>query len=197
MATTAGIRGTLLEEVVLRLIAASGYHAVSYNASKPDPTLTVDRGALSVYGRGEKHQIDTLADFFLIPPFSRQQLLLLEAKCYANAAVDWPVIRNAVGVLTDISQFWALPASPPRGAASWREIPRREYHYQSAVVSLSLAFCRSHSLTRSCRTSIASRARLSILLATFHSRVAVARSLSLWSYVSSHRLPRRNLGTPF
>jgi hypothetical protein len=125
----------LLEEAVLRLLTVSGYTAVSYDRSKPDPTLAEEKGVLYVYGRGEKHQIDALADFFLTPPFSHQQRLILEAKCY-ESAVDLPVIRNAVGVLTDISEFWSLLAFSP-GSSHRKAIPRRSYHYQGAVISLS------------------------------------------------------------
>jgi hypothetical protein len=136
VATTATIRGMLLEEAVLRLLTVSGYTAVSYDASKPDPTLAEDKGALFVRGRGEKHQIDALADFFLTPPFSHQQRLILEAKCYWSA-VHLPVIRNAVGVLTDISEYWSLSGSPTSKSSSQQAIPRRSYHYQCAVISTS------------------------------------------------------------
>ena len=43
MATTSNIRGMLLEEAVLRLLTVSDYTAVSYDASKPDPTLDEDK----------------------------------------------------------------------------------------------------------------------------------------------------------
>lgn len=136
MATISNIRGMLLEEAVLRLLTVSGYTAVSYNASKPDPTLDEDKGTLFVWGRGEKHQMDALADFFLTPPFSHQQRLILEAKCYEKA-VRLPILRNAVGVLADISEYWSLLGSSTSRSSSPRAIPRKRYHYQYAVISTS------------------------------------------------------------
>lgn len=136
MATTSGIRGMLLEEAVLRLIAASGYKAVFYDKAKPDPTLDEDKGALFVLGRGERHQIDALADFFLLPPFSHQLRLLIEAKCRIKA-VDLTVIRNAVGVLKDVSEFWPVPTISSKRRRSPQAIPGRRYHYQCAVISMS------------------------------------------------------------
>jgi hypothetical protein len=136
LATTSTIRGMLLEEAVLRFLAVSGYTAVCYDISKPDPTLAEEKGALFVCGRGEKHQIDALADFFLTPPFSHRQRLILEAKCYASA-VDLPVLRNAGGVLRDISEYWSLSGSSTSRSSSQQAIPRRCYHYQYSVISTS------------------------------------------------------------
>lgn len=99
------IHGMLLEEVILHLIVVSGYLAVT--DTQNDPTLCIRKTdkALCVCGRGENHQIDAIADFFLSPPFSHKQRLLIEAKYY-DESVGLPIIRNAVGVLKDVSEFW-------------------------------------------------------------------------------------------
>ncbi len=68
MAKIPQIGGMLLEEVILHLIAVSGYKGVT--ETQNDPTLCIRKKdkALCVRGRGEMHQIDAIADFFLSPP---------------------------------------------------------------------------------------------------------------------------------
>jgi hypothetical protein len=83
--------------------------------------------ALFVRGRGERHQIDAIADYRIQPPFSNPQRLLVEAKFYDRQRVGLVVIRNAVGVLNDVSQFFIAPRT---GSAR-----KLRYHYQYAVVS--------------------------------------------------------------
>lgn len=119
------IRGILLEEAVLHLLMSAGYVPVYRKGS--DVTLEQNGYSLFVRGRGERHQIDAIADYRVQPPFSNPQRLLLEAKFYNSRQVGLNVIRNAVGVLNDVSQFFVAP----RGHS-----PRKlRYHYQYAVVS--------------------------------------------------------------
>jgi hypothetical protein len=119
------IRGMLLEEVILHLIVVSGYRAVT--SEQNDPTLYTRKTdkALCVRGRGENHQIDAIADFFLSPPFSHKQRLLIEAK-HHDEAVGLPTIRNTVGVLKDVSEFW-----------TYSHLSINRYHYQCAIISAS------------------------------------------------------------
>lgn len=127
MATIAQIRGLLLEEALLHLLKAAGYRTVEDAGG--DPTVKKGPSGLEVVGRGERHQIDAIADFVVAPPFSHPQRLLLEAKCVSNR-VTLPIIRNAVGVLKDVSEYWV---------PSVRRVspPKSRYHYQYAVFSVS------------------------------------------------------------
>jgi hypothetical protein len=129
MATISGIRGLLLEEALLYLLKASGYKTVEDASSDPE-TLRNGPGGICVNGRGGKHQIDAIADFLISPPFSYPQRLLMEAKCFCDSyKVDLKIIRNSVGVLKDVSEFW-VPGN--------NDVPSRQrYHYQFAVFSAS------------------------------------------------------------
>lgn len=123
MAKIPQIRGMLLEEALLYLIVVCGYIAVDYDQN--DKTLYVrpkDK-ALCVRGRGENHQIDAIADFFLKPPFSHKQRLLVEAKQYKDQ-IGLPVVRNVVGTLKDVSEFWTSA-----------NVSIGRYHYQYAMIS--------------------------------------------------------------
>lgn len=123
MAKIPQIRGMLLEETLLYLITVCGYTAVDYNRNDSTHYLRPKDKALCIRGRGENHQIDAIADFFLTPPFSHTQRLLIEAKYYKDR-IGLPVLRNVVGTLKDVSEFWT---------AANRNIGR--YHYQYAVIS--------------------------------------------------------------
>ena len=122
MATIGQIRGMLLEEAVLHLLTRAGYNTVDKPGT--DKTLTRGPAGLEVKGRGCDHQIDAIADFAVVPPFVRPQRLLVEAKCYSKR-VGVDVIRNAVGVLKDVSEYF-LPV---------RKSVASRYHYQYAVFS--------------------------------------------------------------
>ncbi|MHC5726638.1 MAG: hypothetical protein ACYTXY_21370, partial [Nostoc sp.] len=113
----------LLEEALLYLLRLSGYRTVE----KADDDLTLNNGhsGLEVLGRGGVHQIDAVADFIIAQPFSNPQRLLLEAK-FRSDKTGIEVVRNAVGVLKDVSEYWV----------SRKEIPfKARYHYQYAVFS--------------------------------------------------------------
>jgi hypothetical protein len=120
----------LLEEVVLQLLKTSGYIVVDKVGN--DPTLCSCHSGLQVLGRGGKHQIDAIADYFLPAPFSHPQRLLVEAKCYSsNSPVGLPIMRNAVGVIKDVSEWWNSPSVLRRVGSTSR------YHYQYALFSAS------------------------------------------------------------
>ena len=127
MATISQIRGLLLEEVVLALLAKSGFRTIE-NAGA-DPTLSDGPAGLQVIGRGGIHQADAVADFRVIMPFGYPARLVVEAKCYSRRTnVGLPVVRNAVGVLKDIAEYF-VPGPRP-------EIPSRaRYHYRYAIFS--------------------------------------------------------------
>lgn len=130
MATISQIRGMLLEEAVLHLLRTSGYSPV-LNAGS-DPTLNNGHSGLEVLGRGSKHQIDAVADSIISIPFSNPSRLLVEAKCYSQKTpVGLEVLRNAVGVLKDVTEFWVPPKNPNQS------LNIRLFHYQYAIFSAS------------------------------------------------------------
>lgn len=130
MATIAQIRGMLLEEAVLHLLRTAGYTVVE-NAGN-DPTLHEGHSGLEIYGRGGKHQSDAVADFYINAPFTNPQRLVVEAKCLLpRNPVGLPIVRNAVGVIKDISEWWI----PPDNLSGVVTMGR--YHYQYAIFSAS------------------------------------------------------------
>ncbi|MEW8045436.1 MAG: hypothetical protein AB2805_03030 [Candidatus Thiodiazotropha sp.] len=94
-----------------------------------DVTLFDGRSGLEVRGRGAWHQIDAIADFSLVPPFSNPQRLLLEAK-FRNSKTGIEIIRNATGVHKDVSENWVV--DPATGGET---TARKRYHYLYAVFS--------------------------------------------------------------
>jgi hypothetical protein len=95
------IRGAILEELVLHLLEKVGYRPVVAGEEGTKP----GRAGLEVAGRGEWHQIDALAAFDHSPAFMYPLRLLVEAKCYTRSRrVGIETVRNAVGVLKDISE---------------------------------------------------------------------------------------------
>lgn len=128
MPTIAQVRGMLLEEALLYLLRFSGYKTIINGDN--DPTIVRGPSGFEVRGRGLCHQIDAIADFSISPPFSYPQRLLVEAKCYAkNKPIGIDVVRNAVGVLKDVSEYWTV--NPTNLALQNR------FHYQYAVFSAS------------------------------------------------------------
>ncbi|MBU7587300.1 MAG: hypothetical protein KAF91_31395 [Nostoc sp. TH1S01] len=125
MTSIGQIRGMLLEEALLYLLRLSGYRTVE--KADGDSTLNEGHSGLEVFGRGSKHQIDAIADFVIAQPFSNPQRLLLEAK-FRSETTGIDVIRNAVGVLKDVSEYWVSKDKIP---------PKARYHYQYAVFSAS------------------------------------------------------------
>ncbi len=129
MATISGIRGMLLEEAILYLLRVSGYRTLE-KIDPADTTITGDcYSGLKVLGRGGIHQIDAIADFMITPPFTYAQRLLIEAKCYSDTyPVGIEIVRNAVGVLKDVGEYWETRKGLPSKA---------RYHYQYALFSAS------------------------------------------------------------
>jgi hypothetical protein len=123
VASIGQIQGMLLEEALLYLLRLSGYPTVE--KADGDSTLNEGHSGLEVFGRGSKHQIDAIADFVIAQPFSNPQRLLLEAK-FRSKKTGIEVIRNAVGVLKDVGEYWVSKDKIP---------PKARYHYQYAIFS--------------------------------------------------------------
>jgi hypothetical protein len=126
MAESDQIRGMVLEEVILRLLASSGYQTVRESGN--DPTLSSGPAGIRIRGRGAPHQVDAIADFRIGQPFSHPQRLLVEAKA-TKGRVGLDVVRNSLAVLKDVSEYWA---------DGQRSLPsKRRFHYCSAIFSIS------------------------------------------------------------
>ena len=126
MASVNQLRGALLEEAILYLLRRSGYDPVMDAGT--DPTVYEHGMALYVRGRGSNHQVDAIADYSLPMPFTPPQRLLVEAKAYTRGyPIGLPIIRNAVGVLKDVREFWT--GTPVQC------VGEGYYHYQYALFS--------------------------------------------------------------
>ncbi|WP_114972237.1 hypothetical protein [Rhodoferax ferrireducens] len=127
------IKGAILEELVLHLLKLVGY----------SPLIVGDEGTqgghsgLELEGRGEWHQIDAAALLDHSPAFMYPLRLLVEAKCYAeHRRIGIDVVRNAVGVLKDISENY-FNVKSLSAVGSTLHIKTQRYNYQSAIFSTS------------------------------------------------------------
>lgn len=118
------IAGAVLEEAVLSTIGTAGFLPVE--DLHGDSCINPDKPPVTIRGRGTDHQIDIVADPVLGYVFSNPARLLIEAKAYAeNRPVRLDVVRNAVGTLKDLSEFWRPPDAGLVGA--------KRYHYRYAI----------------------------------------------------------------
>ena len=124
-------KGAILEEVILHLLDKLGFRIV---AAGEEGTRKGSAGT-EVQGRGEWHQIDAFAAFDYTPAFIYPLRLLFEAKCYSKKfQIGVDVVRNAVGVLKDISENYFSFSSSPRTVEPVM-VPR--FNYVSAIFSTS------------------------------------------------------------
>jgi len=132
LATISQIRGALLEEAVLFLLAKVGYKIVRNKTDSIDPSdLKNGPSGLEISGRGSLHQIDAMAEQHQTAAFTFPLRLLVEAKCYLNQHVGISVVRNSVGVHKDVSENYFTKDSKKSGLAPVR------FNYQSAIFSSS------------------------------------------------------------
>ncbi len=126
MATLAGIRGALLEEIVLYLLKQAGYSILDEHA----PDIRQGHSGLELEGRGEKHQVDAIVSYEYTPAFIYPIRLIVEAKAYAkNIGIE--VVRNGVGVLKDINEnfFSYRTVANQRNYTSAFKLKRFNYTY--------------------------------------------------------------------
>jgi len=128
MASNAQVRGALLEEAVSWLLKRVGYRVLTSS----DEGVIPGGAGLEVQGRGSRHQIDSLAQFDGTPAFMYPLRLLVEAKCL-KSPVGIHVVRNAVGVIKDISENYFSFTS----RATKSEIQVQRFNYHAAVFSAS------------------------------------------------------------
>jgi hypothetical protein len=87
-------RGYIFESIVWNILLNNGY-------TNPEPKRTIR-------GRGAWHQIDAYGYLTFPTPFVYPIRLLSEAKCYKGKKVDLPAVRNFVGVVKDISEYYIV-----------------------------------------------------------------------------------------
>lgn len=93
------IRGALLEEVLLILLAQAGYRQVLVG----EEGTSFGIAGLEVQGRGSPHQIDALVTPIHSHSFIYPIRLIVEAKCETRV-VGVGIVRSLVGTLLDLNQ---------------------------------------------------------------------------------------------
>lgn len=118
------VAGALLEELIMLALESGGYQSLLDPTG--DPTIDATATPFTLHGRGTDHQIDAVADPIFSQPFSNPIRLLVEAKAYnAQRPVDLRIVRNALGTIQDLDQFWTGRNDHPR------------YSYRYAIFSTS------------------------------------------------------------
>lgn len=125
-----GVRGILLEEIVLHLLVLVGYRIVKAG----EEGTRAGPAGLEIRGRGVWHQIDALAAFDRTPAFMYPLRLMVEAKCYASTRTGVEIVRNTVGTQKDISENY-FSYRTIVGDQDTVQAPRFNYH--SALFSSS------------------------------------------------------------
>lgn len=127
------IKGAILEELVLHLLKVVGYSPLKVG----DEGTKGGHSGLELEGRGEWHQIDAAVLLDHSPAFMYPLRLLVEAKCYAeHRRIGIEVVRNAVGVLKDISENY-FNVKSVSSVGSTLDIKTQRFNYQSAIFSTS------------------------------------------------------------
>jgi hypothetical protein len=103
------LNGKVFEEVVKYFLKRQGYFVVP-DHMKGYYGIVKKGNGLNLKGRGCEHQIDALGQFEFQIPFVYPIRLISEAKYKENIKKDkigTPVIKNFVGCLKDISEFYS------------------------------------------------------------------------------------------
>ncbi|ERK73555.1 restriction endonuclease [Leifsonia aquatica] len=120
MISIGALRGYVFEEVLAKLLQGSGYDLLVEARQDPDMLVTGPNG-LRIHGRGSDHQADVLGELRIKPTFTYPLRLFVEAK-YRRRAVGLPEVRNAVGVINDVNEFYT-------GEHASRGLRRCDYRY--------------------------------------------------------------------
>jgi hypothetical protein len=126
------LKGLLLEEALGYVLKSSGYRVI-HAKSAGDSSLAGSGLTLRVRGRGADHQADVLGDLHATPAFCSPLRLFVEAKWQSTpgARVKIPVVRAAMGTLSDVNQFWR-PTAKKRGGA---RVASARYDYRFVIFS--------------------------------------------------------------
>ncbi|WP_271397301.1 hypothetical protein [Salinicoccus roseus] len=124
-------RGYLLEDIISHLLEVNGYDLITTDESSG---ICKKGNGLNVVGRGGVHQFDSLGEFKWNYPFTYPIRLFVEAKFWKEGRkernrVGINVIRNGLGVLTDVNQGETTVNS------NTISLLGRKYQYHYAVFS--------------------------------------------------------------
>ena len=138
---TPQVKGVLLEEFVLRLLANAGYRILDGNENSAG--IKKESSGLYLQGRGHWHQTDALVAYDYTPAFIYPIRLIVEAKAYSssssnNGKVGLNIIRNAVGVLKDVNENYFSLSNTDSGDSNTHsdEYKIKRYNYTYAIFSL-------------------------------------------------------------
>jgi hypothetical protein len=128
LVSLASLRGSVLEEVLARLLYANGYRLLVSELQDPEALARGAHGLL-VRGRGADHQADVLGELTLPVPVSLPLRVFVEAKYREDRAAGLLDVRNAHGVVHDVNEHYAT------ASARARPVPVRRYHYRYTLFS--------------------------------------------------------------
>jgi hypothetical protein len=147
MITRKALSGYLLEELLAKLVQSAGYRLLTDASQDPTDLANGHGGDLLVRGRGALHQVDVLGEFNVVPPFSQPLRLFIEAKARVGP-MGLPIVRNAVGTISDVNEGWMIGHSLHRSrrrylyalfATSGFSLPAQDYAlaHQVSLIDLS------------------------------------------------------------
>lgn len=130
------IKGALLEYIVRNLLKNCGFTNL-----RADNLFTFQRGGLFfINGRGAAHDADIIMTPPIQMPFVYPTQLLFECKAYRKRA-SLPIVRNALGLRTDLNEFEivtrdSLQKRQNNRSASYAIDTRTRFLYQVGVASI-------------------------------------------------------------
>mgnify|MGYP004000942391 FL=1 len=130
------IKGALLEYIVRNLLKNCGFTNV-----KADNMYSFERGGLFfINGKGAAHDADVIMNPPIQMPFSYPTQLIFECKAYGST-VGLPLVRNALGLRSDINDFEivtkdSLIKRQINRRASYAIVNRRRFLFQIGVASI-------------------------------------------------------------
>jgi len=130
------IKGGLLEYIIRNLLKNCGFTNV-----KADGLYTFERGGLFfINGKGAAHDADVIMNPPIQMPFTYPSQIIFECKAYGTTA-NLPVVRNALGLRTDINDFEIVTKSSLRKRQNNRRAAyaietRKRFLYQVGVASV-------------------------------------------------------------
>ena len=137
MALTSGQRGKVFERFILEVLKSCGFT----NVVPDDQIIYEVSGNIMLHGLAQPHNTDVLVDPPFQIPFFFPSRLIVECKCLKEQ-VGLPVIRNALGLRTDVNGFDIVTEAILNKRRNYRRaglavFKRDRCFYQVAVASFS------------------------------------------------------------
>ena len=113
MISPSALRGFVLEELIAKLLQASGFDLLVEPAQDPNALALAGNG-LQIHGRGADHQVDVLGQLHLEIPFSYPIRLFVEAK-YRSKPTGLDAVRARARLLSPgrFGLGWSGCGDPP------------------------------------------------------------------------------------